>query len=275
MADPLLPLVDRARGGDRAALEQVVAEITDDVYHLAMRMLGLRAEAEDATQEILIQVVTHLGQFRGDSALRTWVYRIAQRHLMRVRRGPREELATFENIEGLIAAGDARPTLPAYRDAELHVLEQEVRLSCTEAMVLALDRDHRIAWILAEVFELDGDEAAGVLEIEPAAYRKRLSRARERLSTWMRGKCGLVDPTLPCNCRRQIPVAMGFGVVDRDHLQYAGHAERKSLPIHRDARELERYAGALLAHPAYAAPDRLHDAIREVLSAGRFRMFDA
>jgi RNA polymerase sigma factor (sigma-70 family) len=275
MSETLETLAARAVAGDRAALERLAADLLDDVYHLALRMTGLRAEAEDAAQEILIQVITHLGQFRGESSLRTWVWKIATRHLGRLRRGKREQVATFENIEQLISEGDKRPPLPELAEAELAVLEDEVRLACTEAMVLALDRDHRMAWILTEVFGLDGEEGAAVVDVPSATFRKRVSRARERLREWLAGKCGLADAAAACNCRRQIPVAIGFGVVDPNDLQYAKHPAGRRLAVLREADAIERTAEALRTHPDYAAPDRLRHAIGEIIGSGHFRMFDA
>src|SRR5688500_17752283 len=77
--------VERAREGDGRALEQVILAIKDGVFGLAVRMLWHPDDAEDATQEILMKVVTHLGTFRNESAFRTWVYRIATNHLLNVR----------------------------------------------------------------------------------------------------------------------------------------------------------------------------------------------
>ena len=79
-------LAQRAAAGDRAAAEALVAAVSGDVYNLALRMLGHVADAEDAAQEILIIVITHLGSFEGRSSVRTWVWRIASRHLLRVKR---------------------------------------------------------------------------------------------------------------------------------------------------------------------------------------------
>ncbi len=173
-------LVGPAVAGDRAALEQLVDEVRDDIYHLCLRMLGQRADAEDATQEVVIQVITHLSQFRAEASLRTWVWRIATRHVLRLKRSKREELANFDQIERMIAAGDGNPAMPLVSDGELRVLATEVRLACTAAMVMALDRDLRVAWVLAEIFDLDGGDAAFVLDIDPAAFRKRLRVRRSR-----------------------------------------------------------------------------------------------
>lgn len=271
-------LVPLAIAGDRTAVEKLLDAVRDDVYHLALRMLGLRAEAEDATQEILIQVLTHLAQFRGESRVRTWVWRIAQRHVLAYKRTPREELASFENIERMIAAGERQPPQLQVSEGELNLLAQETRLACTGAMVMSLDREHRIAWILGEVFELSSVEGAEVLEIDAGAYRKRLQRARERLAEWMKGRCGLMDPSNLCRCLRQVPVANAAGVARADALQFASHPERaaprRRLALVEEAGEIERAAEVLASHPDYAAPTSLVDRIRVMIDSGRYRMFD-
>src|SRR5882672_810061 len=83
-----------AAAGDKLAVRIVLDAIKDNVYALALRMLGHPADAEDAAQEILVIVLTHLGSFRGESAFTTWVWRIAANHVLRVRRG-RREIVTF------------------------------------------------------------------------------------------------------------------------------------------------------------------------------------
>ena len=75
--DELADRVRAASGGDKEAARAVLEAIRDDVYELALRMLGHPADAEDAAQEILVIVLTHLKSFRGESAFRTWVWRVA------------------------------------------------------------------------------------------------------------------------------------------------------------------------------------------------------
>src|SRR5262245_48968618 len=74
--------VDEARRGDRAALESVVRSIQDDVFGLALRFLGHPDDARDACQEILVKLVTNIGQFERRSRFRTWAYRVAVNHLV-------------------------------------------------------------------------------------------------------------------------------------------------------------------------------------------------
>ena len=74
-------LVGQATAGDKKALETLVAGVQDMVFNLSLRMLGTFADAEDAAQDILLKMITHLSSFRGDSAFTTWVFRIAVNHL--------------------------------------------------------------------------------------------------------------------------------------------------------------------------------------------------
>ncbi len=92
--------VRAAVGGDRRALGQVVDLLKNDVYRLAMRMLGHPEDAEDAAQEALVQIVTNLASFRGESSIRTWAFRIASRHYMRFRVGRYESMVeSFDSID--------------------------------------------------------------------------------------------------------------------------------------------------------------------------------
>ena len=84
-------LAARAVDGDKAALEEVVRLLQDPLCRLALRMTWRPADAEDATQEILIRVVTRLASWRGEVELLTWAYRIGVNYLLNLRRKtPRE-----------------------------------------------------------------------------------------------------------------------------------------------------------------------------------------
>src|ERR1700731_1035533 len=100
-------LVLRARAGDRKALEDLIERHQAWIYNIALRMLFHTQDAEDATQEILIKVVTRLASFEGRSSFRTWLYRIVANHLLNVKRG-REEL----KVTAFSAYGDGLDNTP-------------------------------------------------------------------------------------------------------------------------------------------------------------------
>lgn len=110
MTTDLGSLVALAQAGDRVALERLVREVQPLVRRLALRFLGNPHDAEDATQEILVRVVTRLGGFKGDSRFTTWVYRVATNHLLTMQQGIRRQPMTFEDFaEDLLDGLSAEP----------------------------------------------------------------------------------------------------------------------------------------------------------------------
>lgn len=253
-------LVERALAGERPALEQLLGAVQTQVYALALRTLGDRAAAEDATQEILVRVARNLGQFRGEARFATWVYRVAANHLAdtRLSRAEQRELS-FESLADTIDRGLAADHEPS-RDP---VLVRELMLSCTEGMLLCLDREHRLAFVLGELVELSGAEAAAVLDLDAVTYRKRLERARERLTEFLRARCGLVKRERPCRCDRQVGFATAIGWLDASKVELADPASGPEIELRGilDAATLFRKL------PALRRPDTLVDALRRVVRA--------
>src|SRR5690349_15600398 len=79
-------LVERASGGDKEALDALIRRHQAWIYNVAVRMVWEPRDAEDATQEVLIKVITKLGSFQGQSKFRTWLYRIVVNHIMNMKR---------------------------------------------------------------------------------------------------------------------------------------------------------------------------------------------
>jgi RNA polymerase sigma factor (sigma-70 family) len=175
-------VVARAVDGDKAALEEVIRLLQDPLYRLALRMVRRPADAEDATQEILIRVVTRLATWRGEAKLLTWAYRIGVNYLLNLRRQSPQEAKqlSLDEFRDDLADGLADED---YRGPEAMLLAEEVRLSCTQSMLQCLERGERIAFVLSDIFELSSPDAAWILDISPAAYRKRLERARQLLKS--------------------------------------------------------------------------------------------
>jgi RNA polymerase sigma factor (sigma-70 family) len=249
-------LVAAAVGGDQRALEQLLRAVVDDVARLAQRMLWHPQDAEDATQEILVKVATRLSTFRGDARVTTWVYRIAVNHLMSTRRRRAEDPTLTFAAFGEDLKRDLDATYDS-RGVDEELLAQEVMVGCTQGMLLCLDREHRVAYVLGEVLGFSSDEAADVCGIAPAAFRKRLQRARERIQQFMQGHCGLLDPSNACRCRRRVGAAIERGRVDPGDLLFAQRVDALKL-------DMERFtdAGAIFrSHPELRTPHELVDAV--------------
>ena len=212
----------RAIDGDREALETIVRRLQSDIYGLALRMLCNREDAEDATQEILVRIITRLAQFDFRSKLKTWAFRVAVNYILDVKKSAVERLhLSFESFAQDLDQG---LEVEAPSEAEHSLLIEEVKVGCSLGMLQCLDRPHRLAYVLGEIFEMAGPEAAEALEISPDLYRKRLQQARTSILSFTRNHCGLVSDTAACSCNRQVPAALRTGKVRAGQCDYAARA---------------------------------------------------
>jgi RNA polymerase sigma factor (sigma-70 family) len=264
-------LVRLVHQGNRGALEALIERHRPWIYNVALRMVYLPQDADDATQEILIKVVTKLSSFEGRSSLRTWLYRIAVNHLLNMKRTRAEEVGyTFERYaEGLDSAPDLDLPDPSTVPADVQLLVDEARIGCSMGMLLCLDRDQRLVYVLGEVFGVADAVGAELLEVSRDAFRQRLSRARRDLHQFMDRKCGLVNTANPCRCARKTQAFINAGFVDPANLLFAAHhvtRVREIAPkLHEDVNALDAaYAAVHRDHP-FHTPPALAGAIRTLL----------
>ena len=263
--------VARAKAGDRNALEFVVRAVRQDVYGVALRFLWHPQDAEDATQEILIRVITGLAGFRGDSGFRTWVYRIACNRLLTLRKQRMEQRSvSFEEFDKDLAQGLAEDSPSVEFGVDKALLLEEIKVGCTLFMLMCLDRNHRLAYILGEIIELDHHEAAEVLEIAPATFRKRLSRARASITAFMTTRCGLANPANACRCRRRIAAAIDLGRVDPHNLLFASSLDQAKrfpqvLVKIRQLEETRRAAALYKSQPGSKPSEAFASWLRKVV----------
>jgi RNA polymerase sigma factor (sigma-70 family) len=264
----LAGLVGRARSGDGRAVEAVLAAVRDDVHRLALRMTGCPDDALDATQEILVKVLTRLSTFAGQAAFATWVHRVAVNHLLDRKRSAVERLElTFGSFADDLHDG-LEPVAPN-AGPELDLLAREVKHGCTLALLTCLDRDARVAYVLAEVFDVSSRDGAWICQMTETAYRKRLSRARAAVRAFVAQHCGLVAPAVArCHCRKRVPVALRRGRIDPAVAERAGPGDVQEAVAEME--ELYDAAGLLRSVPDAVAPDEVAVRIRSLLDSGRY-----
>jgi hypothetical protein len=91
-------------------------------------------------------------------------------------------------------------------------------------MLQCLDRPHRLAYVLGEILDMSGPEAAEVLEVTSDVFRKRLQHARVAILKFARAYCGLVSDTAACACNRRVQAALGAGRVRVESFDFAATA---------------------------------------------------
>jgi len=180
-------LVQRCAAGEQLACAELVGEHQRMVVQLAMNLLGDRDEALDLSQEVFLRVFRTIHRFRGQSSLRTWIYRIAvnqarNRHRFWRRRHRNDQVSLDAHIA---AHGDFPSTLGLRPDRVFEQKELGVRLQ------RALDRlpfEQRTAIVLREIDGLSYEDIAFSLGVAIGTVKSRLTRARQALRADLRSE---------------------------------------------------------------------------------------
>lgn len=257
MNDNLKILVEKANSGDKNALEKVLIEIKDLVYNLSLKMLLFPEDAKDATQEILIKVITHLSTFNHKSQFKTWVYRVATNYLLTKKGKRSKEFAMpFEDYSDLIDLGQSTKIRYSKNEGELALLEEEVKVSCTQGLLLCLNEVDRMVYILSDILDFNGVEGSKILEISAESFRKILSRSRKKIRSFLNSKCGLVNPKNPCRCSKKIDFLIDKKIVNPKDLRFAKFSER-SIDLVGKISDLEKSVAIYRTTPNFPAPETI------------------
>lgn len=256
-------LVELAISGDSRAIETLLGRHQRWIYNLALYMLQKPEDAEDATQEVLVKVATRLDSFKGASSFRTWARKIAVHHVLDVRRSRPEQVVTsFECYADYLERALDDDTFQQRDDSpETALLVEEARISCVMGMLLCLDREQRVVFLLGEILGVGDQMGAELLDSSRENYRQRLCRAREQLGSFMKDQCSLVNPQNSCRCARKTAAFVRDGIVDPKRLVFAQN-RLDAVTLDADARNreldglLSRTQSELRQlYPLFSAPD--------------------
>lgn len=257
-------IVTKATNGDKNALNDVVKSIEKSVYNLSIKMLWNIDNAKDASQEILIKVITNLSDFKGQSSFSTWVYRIATNYLLtHLSKSIKTQTMSFDALSENLADGVLADNGFNENLGEQNLLVQEIKIGCTNGMLQCLDNDSRATYILGDILNFNSIEGANIQNINPEAFRKRLSRAREQLFAFMQTNCGIAQPKNNCRCKKQIGHCVSTNKVYPKKLLFATNGE--------DVRLLENInlAGDTVklfqTNPDYEMPEKEVEEIKRIL----------
>lgn len=191
--DPVAPLVDAARNGDRDALEQLLKSSYERIYTVCRRICHSREQAEDATQNALVAIVRGLEGFDGRSSFSTWSHRIATNSsLDELRRSTRHHSTSLdsdpliEDSEAVLYSSRPGPDVNPGNDPSDRVIRSETREVLSRALD-SLDDRFRVPLVLCDVADYDYDEISRVLNLAPGTVRSRIHRARRQLAQVLSG----------------------------------------------------------------------------------------
>jgi RNA polymerase sigma-70 factor (ECF subfamily) len=180
-------LIQRCAAGEQSACAELVASHERMVYQLSFHLLGDRDEALDLSQEVFLRVFRTLPSFRGQAALRTWIYRIVinqarnrQRWWRRRRRSDQVQLE-----QHVLEHGDLRE--PNDADSPHRALARKELAAKLWAALDGLPFDQRTVVVLREIDGLTYEEIAESLAVAIGTVKSRLTRARQTLRRELRG----------------------------------------------------------------------------------------
>ncbi len=268
--EELFALVDKATAGDREALEAVILNVQDLVFNLSLRMLGTFPDAEDAAQDILLKVITHLSSFNKESAFSTWVFRIAVNHLKNYQKHMfAKHPLSFEFYGEDIKNGNIHDVPDLTQNVEKALLAEELKLSCTNVMLQCLDAESRCIFVLGTMFQTDSRIAGEILGISPEAYRQRLSRVRKKMADFLSEYCGEYGNGT-CRCADRINYAIQNHRIHPAHQDFAAadEIERQTmLDVKAAMEEIDDLAQNFSFAKLYATPEQTRQFMRDFLNS--------
>ncbi|BDE96720.1 RNA polymerase sigma factor [Raoultibacter timonensis] len=265
-------LIDKAVAGDGQALEELLDSASDLAFNLALRFLGTIHDAEDATQEIAVKIMTHLSSFRKESAFSTWVYRIAVNHLKDCRSHMFADAPFSFEMYGADICDKRALDVPDHSEGvDQSLLERELKLSCTNVMLQCLDADSRCAYVLGTMFKIDSTTASDILGITAEAYRQRLSRARKTVSEFLSAYCQHGGSDV-CSCGRRVNFAIATQRLKPRSLEYSAldrsDAENNAFVDAMD--QLDGYSCLFDSLPSYRSTPRTRELLAACMSTQSF-----
>jgi RNA polymerase sigma-70 factor, ECF subfamily len=167
----------RLKANEDAAYDELVRTYNASIFHVAYRMLGDTAEASDVVQEIFIKVFRNIGGFKGEAALKTWIFRIAFSEILnRLRWWKSRHRSSTVSLDDEPSANghyvrDSSPTPD-------ELLESKERDSAIQLALGKLSSDHRSIIVLRDIEGFSYTEIAEVLGVSIGTVKSRLARAR-------------------------------------------------------------------------------------------------
>jgi RNA polymerase sigma factor (sigma-70 family) len=186
-------LIKRTLEGEKLALNELIERHQPFIYNIAWKMTGNPQDAADLSQEALIKIITNLGNFNFESSFQTWAYRIVRNHFLNDQKKSGKEMTSSFLEYGNLLDTIPNVELSAEEKDDQKELIQETRLTCMSGMLLCLNKEQRMIFIIGELFRANHTIGSEIMEMSKANFRMKLSKARKDLVNFMQHKCGLVD----------------------------------------------------------------------------------
>lgn len=272
-------LIDEALSGDKEAVEQLLLSVKDIIFNLSLRMLGNTHDAEDASQEIIIKIITKLSTFRKESSFSTWTYQISSNHLINYKKGMFSKMPplNFDFYGSDIQNGFIENTPELLSGVDKEILTEELKYSCTNVMLQCFEPQDRIIYILGTMFRVDSKVCGEILGITAEAYRKRLSRLRSKMAEFLNTYCGLGN-SKSCSCAKRIGYAIVNHRLNPHSLEYSALSKLDSdlITEYTNAMEnLDELSFVFAELPKYQSPQTVKSFVTKILRSNDMQTIQA
>lgn len=249
-------------------LKKIINLVKDDIFNLSFYYLNDFQTAEDCTQEILLKIINRIDSLQDPALLKNWSSKVAANYLRNYKRDNEK----FRFISFEIMEQDSQSHLEAPFDEVFDIEDKnkyiyELKVSCTMAMLMCLKEEDRMVFVLSSLLNLNSNEGAELLNINPQSYRKKLSRGKEKLMNFVNKNCGLLNKENSCVCKKRLKYAIAmerikvgsFYFISENYLNDKTNIDEKIEEMER----LEEFGEIFRNNPKYKLPD---DVVNKVLT---------
>lgn len=210
-----------------AELEAVFHENYEKLYSCVFRMTGSHQDAEDVLQNSFLKAYQKIDNFRGESKLYTWIYRIVINECYRYFEYVKK-LPVIRITEQLgISEREFFDSLDCTIDYDDDLIIDEMREKCLQGFLKCIPRNQRVCFLLKTCMQLKNQDIAEIMDISPENVKVTLHRGRKRLQEMFYMRCSLIDPEKPCKCHlwikymkdHNLKIPTGYNQIKSDELR--------------------------------------------------------
>jgi RNA polymerase sigma-70 factor, ECF subfamily len=181
-AEQDLALLHRAQSGDYTAFEKLVDRFQGRVYGVAYRILGQAQDSEDVVQQTFLSLIEHIETFRGESAVATWILRIATNFALKILRKKRGmRTVSFDDGDESYDEVPHPDYIAKWQESPAGLIERAELRDLLDQAISDLDDKYRVVFVLRDIQEFSTEETAEILGLSVSNVKVRLLRARMQL----------------------------------------------------------------------------------------------
>lgn len=254
--------VNKAKAGDQKALNILIGIVSDKIFNIAVYFLGEHHLAEDATQDILIKIISNFDKLKEPEKFENWSYSLASNHLRNFKRDSKRY--AHISFEAMTRDSESHLNMPDHDSKvieDIKELAYELKVSCTIAMLMCLNKEERLVFLYSCLLKQNSKTGGQLLEISSDNFRKKLSRAKQKLNNFISNNCGLLNPDNSCKCKIRVNYALSQKRISKEKLYYISEnyiKNNESLAEKIDKmEELEDLNSVFHNNPNYNLPNEI------------------